>query len=177
MLYTPTRPLIWRGNDPFERRATIRCVVTFWYQPKRKTMSLMDPMEEGELTDMEDGECVPYLYDSKWADNVDRTGTRWGPPHRDHILFLMRMIPRMCLPFNHSLYEFTHKNAYELLCSSTTVYDPVILTQSPLNEACYMMEGLKGNTVRDLFPEFPDAAEVRPFAMYAVFCHTGSFHE
>lgn len=140
-------------------------------------MWLMDLMEGGELTELEEGECVPSLYNSKWADKVDRIGTRWGPPHRDHMLFLARMIPRMCLPLDHPLYEFTHSGAYELLCSSTTVYDPVILTQSPLNEPCFMMEGLKGSEVRDLFLEFPDAAEVRPSAMYAVFCYTGSFHE
>ena len=140
-------------------------------------MSLMDLMEEGELTELEEGECVPCLYDSKWADRVDRNGTRWGPPHRDHMLFLARMIPRMCLPFDHPLYEFTHKDAYELLCSSTTVYDPVILTQSPLKQPCFVIEGLKGSDVKDLFPEFPDAAKVRPAATYAVFCFPGSFHE
>lgn len=134
-------------------------------------------MEEGELNELEEGECVPCLYDSKWADKVDRNGTRWGPPHRDHMLFLARMIPRMCLPSDHPLYEFTHTNVYELLCSSTTVYDPVVLTQSPLNAPCIMMEGLKGSKVMDLFSEFPDTAEVRPSATYAVFCYIGSFQE
>jgi hypothetical protein len=78
---------------------------------------------------------------------------------------------------DHPFYEFTHANVYELLCSSTTVYDPVILTQSPLREPCYIIEWIKGSKVKDLFAEFPDAAEVRPSATYAVFCFTGSFHE
>jgi hypothetical protein len=39
------------------------------------------------------------------------------------------------------------------------------------------MVELKGNEVRNLFPEFPDAMEVRPYSMYAVFCYTGSFFE
>tara|TARA_B110001450_G_C17655900_1_gene495233 strand:- start:562 stop:969 length:408 start_codon:yes stop_codon:yes gene_type:complete len=130
--------------------------------------------EDGEITEVEEGECVPCLYGSMGIDRVDCNGTR---PHRDHMLFLARMIPRMCLPFDHPMYEQTHTQAYELLCSSTTVYDPSIINQSVLNEPCFMVEGLRGSKVRDLFPEFPNSAEVRPSAMYTVFCYIGSFRE
>ena len=139
-------------------------------------MSLMDLLEEGELTELEEGECAPSLYDSKWADRVDRNGTRWGPPPRDHMLILARMIPRMCLPSDHPLYEDTHTDAYEILCSSTHVYARGFFGQRP-NQSCFVMEGLKGSRVRQLFSEFPDAAEVRSSAMYAVFCYTDSFQE
>lgn len=43
-----------------------------------KKKPIMDRMEEGECVELEEGECVPCLYDSKWADKVDRNGTRWG---------------------------------------------------------------------------------------------------
>ena len=132
-------------------------------------------MDDGEIFEMEEGEYVGGLYESRWADTIDREGTRWGRPHRDHMLYLTRMMPRMCLPVDHPLYEDTHDTAYELVCSSIAVFEPHVPPEE-MGEPYCTMEGISGSRVRDLFPEFPDAVEIRPGAMYAVLCYTGIFH-
>ena len=37
---------------------------------------------------------------------------------RDNVVYLARCVPRMCLPKEHELYEFSHETMLEYVCDS-----------------------------------------------------------
>ena len=99
--------------------------------------------------------------------NDGRKGVCWG---RDHFLYLARMVPRMCLPENHPLYErASHDLAREFVCSSMEVFDTPFVSAREIVHPYSVLTGLTGHQVtQHLASEFPPWLVVRPAATYEV---------
>ena len=82
---------------------------------------------------------------------------------------LARMIPRMCLPADHILYEWSHKWACEVVCTSDEVYDDPFYVDITAGEPSGIWTKIEGKDVLDRFPMFDSFdLTLRPKALYVV---------
>lgn len=82
---------------------------------------------------------------------------------------LARMIPRMCLPQDHPLYEWSHKWACEVVCTSDEVYDDAFYVDITAGDPSGIWTKIEGQDVLDRFPIFDSLdLALRPKAMYVV---------
>lgn len=88
----------------------------------------------------------------------------------DHVLYLARMIPKMCLT-DTAFHEWSHDCVYEYIGTSEASYDrPILSAPCASSDSVFVMEQIKGSDVRDMFPQLPDDLMIRPSARYAVVC-------